>query len=75
MWLNHHSVDGDYSLLSTVFIATLNALSITLLTIVATGYGGARELGLYLCTIAFSLAQASLLFVRLLVTSFGHQDQ
>ena len=71
--LNRDGIASEYSRIAAAVIFLSQSTSLILLSCIALGYGGTREFGLYLSTVCLALTQASILFVRLLFTSFGER--
>jgi hypothetical protein len=68
---NRDGIASEYSRIAATAIFLSESTSLILLACIALGYGGTREFGLYFSTVCLALTQASILFVRLLFTSFG----
>ena len=70
VWLNRRGLPVGYSRIAASLLFTSLIGSSTLLLTAALGYAGPREFGFYLSAVLITLFQASLVFVRLLITSF-----
>jgi len=74
IWFNRRGVPDGYSATAALlnFMAQVAASALLLAT--ALGYAGGREFGLYLSAIILMLFHTSVLFVRLLITSFRSEE-
>ena len=70
VWLNRRGFPAAHSRITASLLFTASIGSSALLFTVALGYAGPREFGFYLSAVLITLFQASLVFVRLLITSF-----
>lgn len=71
VWLNRRGVPPGYSVLASLlnFVALLSAS--LLLLVILLGWAAEREFGFYLAAVLATLFHTSVVFVRLLITSFG----
>jgi hypothetical protein len=74
VWLNRRGFPGGYSRIAAWLLFTSLIASSALLFTAAFGYAGPREFGFYLSAVLITLFQASLVFVRLLITSFRSSE-
>jgi hypothetical protein len=65
---------GGYSRIATWLLFTTLIASSALLSAATFGYAGPRGFGFYLSAVLITLFQASLVFVRLLITSFRSSE-
>ena len=70
VWRNRRGLSAGYSRVAALLVFIAQILSSILLFTTALGYAGDRAFGFYLSAVLLTLFQASLFFIRLLVTSF-----
>jgi quinol-cytochrome oxidoreductase complex cytochrome b subunit len=69
-WLNRHGVPAGTNRAVAGLLATIMLASVVVLSLVVLGFASSNAPGLYLLAALLVLLDASVLFVRLLVTSF-----
>ena len=69
-WMNRRGVPASYSRIAAGLALITQITAVALLLTAALGYAGPRVFGVYLCAVLLMLLFASLVFVRLLATSF-----
>jgi hypothetical protein len=73
-WFLRRGLPAGYSRIASWVVVIAHILALALLFPAALGYAGARESGFYVTAILLMLFQASLLFLRLLATSFRSSE-
>jgi len=74
VWFNRRGFPAGYSRIAAWFLFSALVASSVLLLTAAIGYAGPRVFGFYLSAVLVTLFQASLVFVRLLITSFSRSE-
>lgn len=74
IWFNRRGVPVGYSTLAALLNFVAQVAASALLLAVVLGYAGGREFGFYLAAVLLVLLHTSVLFVRLLITSFRSDE-
>jgi hypothetical protein len=74
LWVFRRGLPAGFSRLASWLVAIAQLVAVGLLLTAALGHAGSREFGFYLSAILLALFNASVLFVRLLATSFRRDE-
>jgi hypothetical protein len=74
LWFFRRGLPAGFSRLASRLVAIAQLIALGLLLTAALGHAGPREFGFYSSAILLALFNASVLFVRLLATSFRRDE-
>ncbi len=70
VWLFRRGVPEGYSRIAAALVLFVNLATVSVLVVASTGYAPPSQSGLFLFAVVLLLLNASIMFVRLLLTSF-----